>query len=181
MQIVAEWAGHYYDPVENSDKIWASAWTDTGDYLAVWGRRGNHKYQSQTKRLGSSAAARLEFYKMVRQKEHKGYRNVPFENAGFGNIPSFKRSQNESSKPGTAKITRYNLLERIRRLVNRVKECFEPDTMLVEFNQLRAVTALMLEYDEHLGSGPSDKKIALHELESGLNDLAALIKQALLT
>ncbi len=180
MQIVAEWAGHYYDPVENSDKIWAATWTDTGDYLAVWGRRGNHKYQSQTKRLGSTAAARFEFYKMVRQKEHKGYQSVPFENPQFGNIPSFKRSQSESLEPGTGKITRHKVLERIHRLINRVKERFEPDTMLVEFNQIKAVTALMLEYDERIDTGSSDRETLPHELESGLNNLSASIKQALL-
>jgi predicted DNA-binding WGR domain protein len=180
MQIVAEWAGHYNDPVENSDKIWAAAWTDTGDYLAVWGRRGNHKYQSQTKRLGSAAAARLEFYKMVRQKEHKGYQRVPFENSQFGNIPSFKRSQSESLEPGTGKITRHKVLEKIHRLINRVKERFEPDTMLVEFNQIKAVTALMLEYEERIGTGPSDRETLPYELESGLNNLSACIEQALL-
>jgi predicted DNA-binding WGR domain protein len=181
MQIVAEWAGHFYDPGENSDKIWASACTDTGDYLSVWGRRGNRKYQSLTKRFGNVAAARFEFDKMVRQKEHKGYQNVPFENPHSGNIPSFKNSLGGNIKPGPGpgKITRRGLLERIVRLISRVKERFEPDTMLVEFQQLQAVTGLVLEYNEQIGTG-SDKETTPHELESGMDTLAECIRQALL-
>lgn len=180
---MAEWAGHYYEPGENSDKIWASACTDTGDYLSVWGRRGNRKYQSLTRRFGSPAAARFEFDKMVRQKERKGYHNVPFENPHSGNIPSFKNSLGGNIQPGTGngtgKITRRGLLERILRLINRVKERFEPDTMQVEFQQLQAVTGLTLEYAELSNADPTNE-ITLHELESNLDALAASIRQALL-
>jgi predicted DNA-binding WGR domain protein len=180
MQIITEWAGHFYDPNINSDKIWASTYTDTGDYIAVWGRRGSHKYQSQTKRFGSLALARAEFKKMVNQKQRKGYQLVPFEDTRFGSIPSFKHSLGgSSSQDGPGKITRRGLLERIHNLVRRVKEHFEPDTMLVEFNQLHSVASLVLEYNERLGTD-ADKEIEPHVLEAGLDILSECIRKALL-
>lgn len=184
MQIVAEWAGHFYDPTQNSDKIWAGAFTDTGDYLAVWGRRGNRKYQSQTKQFGSEAHARFEFSKMVSQKERKGYQNVPFEDGRFGNIPSFKRTLGGKTKTGTGKITGRNLLQRLRQLAGRVKASFEPDTMLIEFGQLRAACGLVLEYAGRAknSSTPSfeEEDFNLAELETALNELSLYLKEALL-
>ena len=179
MQIMAEWAGHYYDPAENSDKIWAGSYTDTGDYLCVWGRRGNRKYQSLTKQFGSATAARLEFTRMVHQKEHKGYRSVPFENPRFGNISSFRHSVSGNTSTLTRRITKRGLLEHINQLITRVRAHFEPDIMLVEFNQLRAIAGLVLEYDERLGND-HDREVQPHELETGLDTLSACIRQALL-
>ena len=39
IQVVEEWAGHCANPAVNSDKVWASCYTSSGHYLAVWGRR----------------------------------------------------------------------------------------------------------------------------------------------
>ncbi|HEX2909880.1 MAG TPA: WGR domain-containing protein [Chloroflexia bacterium] len=181
MQILAEWAGHFYDPAENSDKIWAGAYTDTGDYIAVWGRRGNRKYQSQTKQFGSAASARFEFGKMVSQKERKGYQNVPFEDGSFGNIPSFKHTLVGNVRTGIGKITGRNLLERIRQLTQRIKTSFDPDIMLVEFGQLRAAGGLVLEYAGRKTTFPSaDEDFVPTELETALDELSLCIKQALL-
>lgn len=184
MQIVAQWAGHFYDPAENSDKIWAGAYTDTGDYIAVWGRRGNRKYQSQTKQFGSAALAHFEFGKMVSQKERKGYHNVPFEDTNFGNIPSFKHTLTGNARTGIGKITGGNLLERIRQLVQRMGASFEPDTVLVEFGQLRAACGLVLEYADRKNSNAishsPDEDFVPGELEAALEELRLCVKQALL-
>lgn len=113
---MAEWAGHFYDPQENSDKVWAATYTDTGDYVAVCGRRGNRKYQSQTKHFGGAGLTRNEFERMVRQKTGKGYRSGPFDDPSFGNVPSFSRTLtgNGPAGAGTGKITGPNLLNRLR-------------------------------------------------------------------
>lgn len=180
MQIVGEWAGHYYDLAENSDKIWAAACTDNGGYLAVWGRRGNRKYQFQSKQFNGPTSARAEFDKMVAQKSHKGYQNVPFEDNRFGNIPSFTRSLiGNTGGTTTVKITPGKLLERVLDLINRVKERFEPDTMLVEFLQLRAASSLVLEYREALSS-ESESDLILADLEIALNTLSRCTRQAML-
>jgi predicted DNA-binding WGR domain protein len=184
MQIMEEWAGHYYDQAENADKIWAAAFTDSGAYLAVWGRRDNRKYQSQTKSFNTVTTARAQFEQMVHQKERKGYHKVPFADARFGNIPSFmgNLSGNISSPSSSAKISGANLLARCRQLLQRLKKKFEPDTMLVEFQQLRATTAVLLEYREQIRANQDeDTDFVPAELETTLNTLASSIKQALLT
>lgn len=184
MQIVAQWAGHFYAPAENSDKIWAGAYTDTGAYIAVWGRRGQRKYQSQTKQFSSSDLARSEFSKMISQKEHKGYTNVPFEDVTFGNIPSFKHTLVSNTTTGVGQITGRNLLERMRQLIERSQANFEPDRMLVEFGQLRAAVGLVLEYAGREKKNPTasseDEDFAPIELEAALNELSLCIKAALL-
>ncbi|MCC6630073.1 MAG: WGR domain-containing protein [Chloroflexi bacterium] len=87
-QIIAEWAGHKTDIRINSDKIWASAYTDNGTYLCVWGRRGT-AYREQSKHFGSQRAAAAWFDAKVAEKVRKGYDAVRFGDRRHGNIPSF--------------------------------------------------------------------------------------------
>jgi predicted DNA-binding WGR domain protein len=155
MYIVGQWAGHYYDPAENSDKIWAAAYTDTGEYLAVWGRRDNRKYQSQHKHFTSSWAAHTELEKLIKQKKGKGYRQVSFEDPSHGNIPSFQTSvESLGATPTTtpAKITLASVISQIKKLSGQIKRHFEPDTQLVEYQQLKAIAQIF--FDNYEGTGP---------------------------
>lgn len=81
--VLFQWAGHYYDPANNHDKVWAAAYTDDQTYLAVWGRRGG-KLSSQAKpKLGQR-----EFERKKAEKIAEGYRPIPFDDPRY-NVKSF--------------------------------------------------------------------------------------------
>jgi predicted DNA-binding WGR domain protein len=84
--IKEQWAGHYSSVSENSDKVWAAAYTDTGYYLCMWGRRGARLNFGKPKKLEIWEASR-EFRKMVEQKKLEGYRTIPFDDSKYA-VPS---------------------------------------------------------------------------------------------
>lgn len=85
MTIIEQWAGHFQ--AGSSDKVWAATYTQDGQFLSVWGRRGSALQRSQ-KQFGTSAAAAKEFTAKVKKKISEGYRSVPFDDGRYG-IPTF--------------------------------------------------------------------------------------------
>jgi predicted DNA-binding WGR domain protein len=167
MNVEAEWAGHYEDVQANSDKIWAACYTDTGDFIATWGRRGS-TYSSQVKHFGSQYEAQRHYGKMTQEKAGKGYHTVRFEDARSGSIPHFR----VQSASGDYKITPQSILDRIKALIARIKRSYEPDVQLVEYQQLKATSELFINY--------AAEKAGVAELEPALQTLQVTIKAALL-
>lgn len=85
MTIINQWAGHFQ--AGGSDKVWAAAYTDDGQFLSVWGRRGS-TLQSGTKTFANQEAASKEFNTKVKKKSAEGYQPVPFDDPRYG-IPAF--------------------------------------------------------------------------------------------
>jgi predicted DNA-binding WGR domain protein len=104
--VIEEWAAHNRNEAVNADKVWAAAYTSSGHYLAVWGRRGN-RCQSQTKAFPTAAGAAALFRAKRAEKVGKGYVEIPFGHALFGNIPSFATASVAGQSPaiGGARIT----------------------------------------------------------------------------
>src|SRR5690242_14452306 len=83
--ILEQWAGHFQ--ATGSDKVWGAAYTDDGQVMSVWGRRGS-ALQRGTKPFADQQAASRAFSAKVRKKQQEGYRPVPFDDARYG-VPTF--------------------------------------------------------------------------------------------
>jgi len=84
-KIIEQWAGHYLGG--GSDKLWAGAYTQDGQFLSKWGRRGA-ALQKGEKPVADQAAAKKVFEKKRNEKISEGYQAVPFDNSTYG-ISSF--------------------------------------------------------------------------------------------
>jgi predicted DNA-binding WGR domain protein len=103
--IVEEWAAARRDESVNTDKIWAAAYTASGHYLAVWGRRGT-RYRRQATAFPTVAGAAAHFRAKRAEKLGKAYVEVPFGHHRFGDIPSFATgAAGEPVAVGASRIT----------------------------------------------------------------------------
>ena len=81
-KVVEQWAGHYSDG-HSSDKVWAAAYTDQGEFMVAYGRRPNAT-NGGMKTFGSEAAARDHYQRKLAEKRTKGYTEVAFDDHHFG-------------------------------------------------------------------------------------------------
>jgi predicted DNA-binding WGR domain protein len=144
IQVIEEWAGHFREPVVNSDKVWAAAYTSSGHYLAVWGRRST-KYQSQSKQLGTSAQAARLFWSKRDEKRAKGYQVVAFGDALHGAIPSFA-TVGVVGVASAARITLAGVLAELDQVPANMRRAGPrlPDVVLA-FMQTRLKAELLIE------------------------------------
>ncbi len=98
MQVLGQWAGHYN--AGTSDKVWAAAYTDEGDFLYVYGRRFT-RLTPKAKHFSSVGAARAWFNKKVDEQSRQGYHSIPFDSDAY-RVPGFAHT---SSTIGSSGLT----------------------------------------------------------------------------
>jgi hypothetical protein len=175
LQFVAEKAFHFTNG-DNHDKIWAAAVAKDatqGVYMAVWGKRigafgSSDKYQSQQKQ-GSVGAMESFYQSKVREKEGKGYVQVPFNDPTLGRIPSFSGGNVVMVGPdGGQQITAAGLLKQIEsligRLVRKSASGVEMSGLIMEFQQVKVKTEIFVEF----GGASGDEKVKIATLTGQL-------------
>ncbi|MCC6629303.1 MAG: WGR domain-containing protein [Chloroflexi bacterium] len=145
VEIIEEWAAAKRDASVNMDKIWAGAYTASGDYLAVWGRRGT-TYQSQAKDFPTVAGAARWFRAKRAEKVGKGYIAVPFGDRRFGTIPSFATAAGGTAASGAARITLEGVLAELAAVPGRLRRAgpYLPEAIFA-FTQTRLKAELLLD------------------------------------
>jgi predicted DNA-binding WGR domain protein len=146
LEIVEEWAAAKRDESVNTDKIWAGAYTASGDYLACWGRRGT-RYQSLTRAFPTVAGAAALFRGKRAEKLGRGYVEVPFGHGQFGAIPSFATAAVAGRSPaaGAPRITLDGVLAELTDVPGNLRRAGPrlPDVIFA-FTQTRAKADLLL-------------------------------------
>src|SRR5262245_48585047 len=144
IRVIDEWAGHYANPVINSDKVWAGCCTSSGHYLAAWGRRST-AYQSQSKRFPAVDGAARWFRAKRDEKVGKGYAAVRFGDALHGAIPSFTTVGVADAGPA-ARITLDGVLAELAAVPGRLRRAGSrlPEVILA-FTQTRLKAELLLD------------------------------------
>jgi predicted DNA-binding WGR domain protein len=144
LAIVEEWAAAKRDAAVNTDKIWAAAYTESGHYLAVWGRRGT-RYQSQTKAFPAVAGAAAHFRAKCAEKLGKAYVAVPFAHHQFGNIPSFATGATGGAAADAPRITLDGVLAELAAVPGRLRRAGPrlPEVIFA-FTQTRVKAELLL-------------------------------------
>ena len=152
-EVVREWAGYNGDP--GHDKVYACAYTTNGYLLRMWGRRGT-KYQTPPggpEAYGSEPAAARAFDSLVAQKRSSrpsaptGYQEVRFNDARYGNIPSWRSGAGTPGAVGSDTISRDNLLRQITSLGQRLFQVgADLASLLMEVTQVDLKAAVFTQF-----------------------------------
>ena len=92
--VTVEWVGH--NTGGSRDAVWAGCATDTGEYVAIYGRRGS-KLQEDRQQFPNGTQAQAQLTKKVIEKRGKGYVVAQFDDASIG-VASFAQAS-QSGQP----------------------------------------------------------------------------------